>query len=111
MTPAEIEMKLLMRQALKPRKTRLTDADYKRKKRAKAEAQRLTVGAPVSAETMDNAVIDAVAALIRAGDPDGVAQSILKTASTGFRCPAQAEIRISNRLKVRKSRILPDNGS
>jgi hypothetical protein len=76
---------------------------YKRRQREK----RLKTGhCAVTAETLDQAALDALAAIIGAGDPRGAVREVLTVAATGFADASLAYVHLHRRLKSRTRKVV-----
>ncbi|WP_374650274.1 hypothetical protein [Dongia sp.] len=99
-----LELAMLTHAALSPRPTK-TWADRKREQRAKAQARTPTGKLLVNANTIDRALLDAMAHLMRSANSNEPLATVVELASHRFPIPAVARLAIEARLMNRKQKV------
>jgi hypothetical protein len=97
----QIELAMLTRAALN-QKPKTTSAEYKRRSRARAVARSQGGKIAFNSETMNRALLSALASLVQSGNLNEPISTVLQIASEQFGIPAVAEIAIRTRLATRK---------
>lgn len=97
----QVELALLMKAVTNPR-PKTSNAEYKRRSRAKAASLSRNGKVAFNSESMNRALIDALAHAIRSGTPDLPISDIIRIASHRFPIPVIAEASITQRLAARK---------
>jgi hypothetical protein len=94
-------------------RTRLYASDTERKRAQRARQRQPRTGTvlegawlPLTAENTREALLDALGEMLRDGDADGHAATILAAACRRFGCPEQATIVFADRLRARQPKVL-----
>lgn len=109
-----IDINALLALAMKPkakkkRVTRpMTSAERKRAQRIRVQAGVNGGRAPLTAETINHAILDALAIYLRQGDPHGHAEALITLASQPFLFAPQAANVIRKKLYGRVPRVMGD---
>jgi hypothetical protein len=99
-----LEMDLLLKAALHPK--RKSAAERKRDQRKRAKAAKANGRPILDPETLSVAILDAVSIILREGDPFGRVDCILRYAASGFACPTVAARAMKKRLLARPSKMV-----